>query len=342
MKWCDRRVFPPAMNTLPHETVPPVLQLGLGLLLAASAVVWSAIGYRASRGLPVLPYQRRHPVPWRLIDLAGILLVYLLLVYWIVFATEWWLGVDLRQRGRGRAALAAAADAAPGARPNKAPKDVPPPQLDHPIFVMLRQRPDPAVLLFAVVVAGVVVPVTEEFAFRLLLQGWLEALERRWRRRVAVLRRLAPGVVPIVVVSGLFALGHWRTEGPPPDVWTLICNLTILAIAAVVTLGFAVWLIWHRWNATGVDFGFVPARFTADVRLGVLAYLACVPPVLLIQSAAMQVLPAWIAPDPIALFFFALALSLLYFRTHRIVPSIVLHMGLNLTSLGVAWLVVTR
>jgi membrane protease YdiL (CAAX protease family) len=33
-----------------------------------------------------------------------------------------------------------------------------------------------------------------------------------------------------------------------------------------------------------------------------------------------------------------LVLGLLYYRTHRIVPSVVLHMSLNLTTLAMAWL----
>jgi membrane protease YdiL (CAAX protease family) len=43
-----------------------------------------------------------------------------------------------------------------------------------------------------------------------------------------------------------------------------------------------------------------------------------------------------VAADPIALFVFALMLGVLYLRTHRIGPSIVAHMGLNLTSLMLA------
>ena len=37
------------------------------------------------------------------------------------------------------------------------------------------------------------------------------------------------------------------------------------------------------------------------------------------------------------LFFFALALGTLYYRTHSVVAPIVLHMALNVTSLTMAW-----
>ena len=52
----------------------------------------------------------------------------------------------------------------------------------------------------------------------------------------------------------------------------------------------------------------------------------------------VSVLPEYIAPDPFPLFFFAVALGAVYYRTHRIVPVIVLHAVLNGTSLVLAWL----
>ncbi len=38
------------------------------------------------------------------------------------------------------------------------------------------------------------------------------------------------------------------------------------------------------------------------------------------------------APDPVPLFFLALVFGLLYRRTHRIAPSLVLHMAFNATA----------
>jgi hypothetical protein len=42
-------------------------------------------------------------------------------------------------------------------------------------------------------------------------------------------------------------------------------------------------------------------------------------------------------PDPIPLFFLALVLGYLYFRTHRIVPSIVAHALFNAFAMGQLW-----
>jgi len=48
----------------------------------------------------------------------------------------------------------------------------------------------------------------------------------------------------------------------------------------------------------------------------------------LFQSARID-----LAPDPIPLFLLALVFGVLYHRTHRIVPSLVLHMAFNATSI---------
>ena len=69
------------------------------------------------------------------------------------------------------------------------------------------------VFLLCVISAAVVAPISEEFLFRVLLQGWLEALEHRWRRQMPTLRRLIPrGTGPILLTSLLFARLHFRVE----------------------------------------------------------------------------------------------------------------------------------
>jgi membrane protease YdiL (CAAX protease family) len=70
-----------------------------------------------------------------------------------------------------------------------------------------------------------------------------------------------------------------------------------------------------------------------------LAFLTIAAPLYLLQFAiAMVTIPRGIAPDPFTLFPFALVLGYLYYRTHRIVPSMALHLALNGTSLLLAWI----
>ena len=103
------------------------------------------------------------------------------------------------------------------------------------------------VFLLCFVSAAVVAPVSEEFLFRVLLQGWLEALEHRWRRRMPTLRRLIPrGVGPIVLASLVFARLHFRVGAPQLSADFLIFLLAGNAVASVLAMAFAV--EWMRWR----------------------------------------------------------------------------------------------
>lgn len=324
------------MDNLPPEATGGILHLGVVLLLTACVVLWGQILYRLARGLPVLPCEPRRPVPWRLIDLGGILVAYVVLALSLSFVAEQGLGLAIRE------------DAPQVAKAGPDNDEKPPPagdnaeDLAHPVLVILRESPNLATLLFCVLVAAVVAPVAEEIVFRLLFQGWLEAFETRQRRWHAGWRRLTPGLVPIVVVAGIFAAGHFRTERVTPDIHSLVYLFAVDATAKTVALVLGLGLIWRFRGATAADFGFVPEKLGEDIRLGLLAYVAWAPLVLMIQAIATSLLPGWFAADPIALFVFALVLGTLYYRTHRIVPAIVTHMALNTTSLAAAWLLVAK
>ena len=179
-----------------------------------------------------------------------------------------------------------------------------------------------------------VAPIVEELLFRLLLQGWLESLERRIRRRLRLVRPWAAGILPVVVASVLFAVLHIRTPQPQEDLFTLVFQIGIGAAASLLVAALlAVWLRLAT-GATLEDFGIVPGRLASDLRLGFAAFLAVTVPVYVVWIEAERLLPRNVIPDPIAIFFLSLALGTLYYRTHRILPCIVLHVCFN--TLGVA------
>jgi membrane protease YdiL (CAAX protease family) len=125
----------------------------------------------------------------------------------------------------------------------------------HPIVEVLvsAAAEDRLFLLVQLTIAAVIIaPVCEEILFRVLLQGFLEAREQRWRR--LGLRAWPRGLVPVLVSSAAFALMH---------------------------LGHGL--------------------------------------------------------DPIPLFVLALVLGYLYFKTHRLLPSLVVHMALNALAMAQLW-----
>lgn len=85
---------------------------------------------------------------------------------------------------------------------------------EHPLIKLTLEQPSVAILTLATLLAVVVAPVFEEFAFRVVLQGWLESQEMRLRELRGHDGR-QPGLAPIVITSVLFAMLHFG-YGPDP------------------------------------------------------------------------------------------------------------------------------
>lgn len=284
----------------------------LAAALVASAGIWNWALARWRHGLPVVAYQPRRPVPWCGWDVLAVVLVYALTVDVAIIAVRELMGPQWAQPLPGRGTT------------------------QHVVAQMIHGG-QAWMFLVALLAAGVVAPVVEEFLFRVLLQGWLEAGERRRRRLLPWLRRVVPrGVGPVVVTSFVFAWMHYRVGGQVYRPEYLAAVLIGQTIASLLTMTLAIAVIRLRTGATAADLGWATCHCLADVRLGLLAIVAVGPLAYLLQIGMSCLLPEDVAPDPFALFFFALALGALYQRTHRIVPSLVLHMALNVTSLLLA------
>lgn len=304
------------MDKSPETVVPMLIVWGGLVFLVCGLMVLATAANRISRGLPVLPYVRRRPVPWTAFHVgviaAGYVVLNLLAQRLVVTLFELPL---------------------PAVSP-LAPEQASPP---HPLVVLLSQNHTLSTLLLCVLSAVIVAPIVEEFLFRLVLQGWLEAVERRRRRQIPPLRRLAPGAVPVVLSSLLFAGIHYRSASPQVDPQSIAYFLGSNIAASLLVLAFGVACL--RWDAgaDAEDLGVVPERFLADGRLGVLAFVAFGAAVYLFKILLGVLECPQNVADPVALFPFALLLGVLYCRTHRLVPCIALHMSLNAVSLAIAW-----
>lgn len=143
------------------------------------------------------------------------------------------------------------------------------------------------------------------------------------------------GWVPIIVSSLVFALIHFRSG----ETEAIQANeLMAASFASLLTLACGVSLLRRAALASWTDLGVAVRHVLADVGLGVLAFFAVAPVILMVQVASRVVLPGQVAADPIALFPFAIALGYLYQRTHRLLPSIVAHFCLNAFGIGMVWL----
>ncbi len=211
----------------------------------------------------------------------------------------------------------------------------PKPELAHPAEQLLRAG-TPVAIAVAVTMALVIAPLIEEFFFRVLLQGWLEAVWSRRRRKHPKLRAAPVSWLPILLPAMLFALMHRRFSEIPHSTKYLIGLFLGQMAADLLLLGMAFVVLRFAAGASRADLGWKPEKLHSDARLGLLALVAVIGPVLTLQCVLMGLVKVTgidYAPDPIPLFFLALVLGTLYHRTHRIAPSLVLHAAFNATAI---------
>ncbi len=292
------------------------------LVFSASVALWVWIVRRAIHGKPIMPYAWRRPVPWQAVDLLVVAAFYYLIPSAIF---------DLDRR-LFPVPLTPAADKV----------DEVAASTEHPVLVLLRQDRTPSTLVVCLVAVVLVAPIAEEILFRLLLQGALEGAERRWRRLARGAGLLLRGPMPLIGSSLAFALLHARGAAPPPDARLVFHILVCGMLGNTVTVVLALALVRVRAGASAVDLGWQRDKLADDLKLGLGTALSVVPWLYVVQVSMTALLPKSISADPITLIPFAFVLGLLYYRTHRIVPSILLHMALNATSLALAWSVLPK
>jgi len=187
---------------------------------------------------------------------------------------------------------------------------------EHPLVTFLQSDGTGLAMLLGSLTAVVVAPITEEFIFRGLIQGWLEAAEVRRAnpstaaREITIPQRQTPSEQSLnefaeVVVSDHEPPGQNPYQSPAeglPPVPPIECELD---------------------NGTG-------ARGFLNAPRGLWPVL--------ISSAIFAVVHYRHGPDPIPLFVLALVLGYLYQRTHRLWASIFVHCLLNGTSMLLLWL----
>lgn len=167
----------------------------------------------------------------------------------------------------------------------------------HPVTKALAENRSPSLFLAMTLLAVVLAPLAEELLFRVLLQGWIESLmaHRSAKASVATNEELATSNRLDTDLIAPVSADHRPTSpiaGPIESEPPDTFRLEPEAIEPMITRR-ASWL-----------------------------------PILV--TAALFALSHWgNGPSAIPLFFFGLALGYVYQQTHRLWPSLVLHMALN-------------
>lgn len=336
--------------------------------LAYSVMAWLWIANRWWQGLPLLKFEPRRTPPWGILDFAVLLLAWLLLQVMLVFFVRAACGLSpapnptVKSAEELRAMMLGAlwADLLAGALivvwlrwvrgASLADLGLSGPHLagdvlrgvvaftaivtpvyglqflltqffpsHHPALELLKESRDPATVLITVLMAAIVAPICEELLFRLVMQGGLEAAEARYlQRRLRRKTTAAP--------DGLDGAGLDERHAAPRD---------------SVDVG---------WTATSPSADAVPQSVERPADTAAIAAPEMLSPEprlwglrpgawpILASSAAFALMHLGHGPDPIPLFVLALALGYLYRQTHRLLPSILVHVLLNSCSLAMLWL----
>ena len=172
----------PHMHLLAKLSPPMWVADATVAVVAACLAIWLAVIARWWMGRPAIPYQPRRPVPW-----SGGHIVLMVVIYFAVFVLASPIISHFLAAGPGR--------------PEKPENE----KTLHAVEQMLVvSHWTPYAVLVALLAVVFVAPVVEEFFFRVLLQGWLETVERRHRRAAWLLWRALPGAGPIVISSLVF------------------------------------------------------------------------------------------------------------------------------------------
>jgi membrane protease YdiL (CAAX protease family) len=194
----------------------------------------------------------------------------------------------------------------------------------HPIKQLVEQgKKSPVVFLIAFLSAVVVAPLVEEFLFRLLLQGWLEA-------------KFSQCGVPIVAVSCLFAAIHAGNHSTA-EVSALVVGFVVSTVFSLFIFTSGIIYLIQKRNVKVIPcfFGterFFRPRFFLYAGYCLLALIALFGLTALLGSMYPK---SNISPIPI--FFFSLLLGIVYSKTRNLSYCILLHALLNGASLTIAW-----
>jgi len=205
------------------------------------------------------------------------------------------------------------------------------PQQIHPLIEQLLEHRSPGMMAAGFLVAVVAAPLFEEFAFRLLLQGWLERWEDEQlgydatERRSVASQTAEDSSAQEAIQEDELAVEHGELSEPP-------------SLAQTADNPFASPLVNVRSEETAsCD---LPEQPIEKPERGVLASLPHGWLPILLSGLVFGLAHFGHGIDPVPLVLFGVVLGYVYQRTHRLLPCIVAHLLFNAFSLGQLWFLV--
>ncbi|MBI2826944.1 MAG: CPBP family intramembrane metalloprotease [Planctomycetia bacterium] len=190
---------------------------------------------------------------------------------------------------------------------------------EHPVKDIFAGEAGPWALWLTAAFAVIIAPLTEEFFFRVVLQGWLEARLGPHGRddRTTIVAEPSPAEGDDASLPS----PAWPSARPGP------------AEPAVPTLDVPSGGWETEWALRDAEISRIARQEETTARRRWLA--AAIP--IGVSSSAFALMHLGSGASPIPLFFYALGLGYLYRQTHRLLPPLVMHASLNLFSVAMLW-----
>ena len=196
---------------------------------------------------------------------------------------------------------------------------------EHPLIESLKLQREPQFVAIALFVAVISAPLTEEFFFRVLFQGWLEKMFDPW-----ACRSPSFGMSLLVGNRAAETENASPTTSHPADQFHESFASPAIAPSYSDPLNPYAPPLALATNLVPLD-----AITSNPSPQAAAAFPRWITDVLAISTTAALFALAHVShgPDWLPLFFFAVGLGYLYRRTHRILPGLVVHFLLNLLSM---------
>ncbi|MDO5579845.1 MAG: CPBP family intramembrane metalloprotease [Planctomycetia bacterium] len=307
------------------------------ILLFLARYLYKIAEYKSRAVRWMIPFHRRRPVPWSLGDaiLIGIFFISVPAFFYQGYhaipeeyrpVLEW--SADSSETGKE-------ADLKEDRELSKA----------HPltqILVQIKSQGNYGLIFFLCFFTGVIAaPITEEFVFRVVLQGALEKYfhsAANWGRSFYIKGRI---IGTILIPALFFAFIHIRSSETASDPNALLAGILIMPFAHLFTMIFAICWLKLLYGARFFDFGFSLKHFGSDFLKGVLVFFCLLTPLFLLQFVLRNTFPDQIT-DPIPIFVLAVALGIHYWFSHRIASIIAIHFMLNFCSFAAIFLAASK
>jgi membrane protease YdiL (CAAX protease family) len=349
--------------------MPFVLALSAMLVLAIAfggAVCWVLAALKVAGGQPLIDWSKRRPVPWAALDQFGITVLYVVSIF-VVQRSLQAAGMlpdtdDLTKLSLQESAVLVAANMAAslgllvvalplvvlrsgatlrdlGIVARELARDVklgfigflmlaPPVYViqgllvyfwqpsKHPLMEMFKASPDPGFYALLFVAAAVVAPIFEEIIFRVILQGFLEKF---FSGRHSLLELLL-GIRPSPIANSAAGLAGTDEAVTVLHAGEPLAQANPYAASPVIV------------GETSTAAPLIDPAIQPELH-GASAWLP-----IGMTAIIFALLHFSHGPDWVALTLLATGMGYLYQRTHRLVPSLVVHALLNSLSMWGLWL----